>query len=65
MSKKKGDDDMSSALKEKFPNLDVEVDYKKLLKDFEMPKTKGNVIILNNKNPDHVRWYEDEDGDNK
>jgi bifunctional pyridoxal-dependent enzyme with beta-cystathionase and maltose regulon repressor activities len=61
----KGEKKMNSALKNKYPNLKVEVDYKKLLKNFELPTSKNNTIILNPKNPTHVRWYEDEDGDNK
>jgi bifunctional pyridoxal-dependent enzyme with beta-cystathionase and maltose regulon repressor activities len=63
MSDDKEDKAMSSALSKKIPNFSI--DYKKLLENFELPKIKDGVIILNPNNPDHVRWLEDKDENNE
>ena len=51
--------DMESALAKKIPNINI--DYKKLLENFEIPKVKDGIIILNPNNPDHIKWLDDED----
>ncbi|MBJ6362283.1 hypothetical protein ACFOQM_13360 [Paenibacillus sp. GCM10012307] len=58
-------DSVKSALKKKYPNLDVKVDYAKLLKEFELPEIKGETIILNPDNPTHRDWLEPEDVENE
>lgn len=54
---------MRSALAEKYPNLKVGLDYKKMLESFELPKSKDDTIILNPKNEAHVKWFNLEDGE--
>ena len=64
-NKGKREKKMESALAKKYPNLDIKIDYTKLLSDFEIPKIKDGTIILNPDNPAHRKWFELEDGENE
>lgn len=54
-------EDMKSALAKKLP--DINIDYKKLLQNYEIPKVKDGIIILNPNNPDHAKWLDKEDSE--
>ncbi|MGG4344358.1 hypothetical protein [Paenibacillus lautus] len=55
--------DLNSALAEKYPNLNIKPDYRKLLENVKLPKIKDDTIILDPTNEMHKKWFDLEDGE--
>lgn len=63
MGKKRRVKKMESALAKKYPNLKININYKDLVNQSEMPKREDDTIILNPNNSAHKKWFELEDGE--